>query len=1028
MTFGALDFQSIIITLQQFWADQGCLIWQPYYTQVGAGTMNPATFLRVLGPEPWNVAYVEPSIRPDDGRYGENPNRMQQHYQFQVILKPDPGNPQELYLQSLQAIGIDPHLHDIRFVEDNWESPVIGAWGLGWEVWLDGQEITQYTYFQQAGGVTIDPVSVELTYGLDRIAIALQRVRGFQEIHWNTNSDKKRLSGRPFTAGDVNLQPEQEHSKYYFEVADVQRLRQMYDLFEAEANAALAQNLAYPAYDYVLKCSHTFNVLDTRGAIGVTERQAYFGRMRDLARRVAEVYLDKRQWLEFPWLDEPEERRGTAVRGPGGMGMVEARLRTTGAPEVPLYPENSASLLFEIGTEELPAADLDAALDQLRQRVPGLLEDLRLKHGEVCVLGTPRRLVVTVADLEPRQEDLEMAVKGPPANRAFDEQGVPTPAAEGFARSKGVAVEELQVREMDGGSYTVAILRSAGRLAGEVLGEALPGLIASLRFEKSMRWNDSNVSFSRPIRWLLAMIGSQVIPFEYAGLASGSSTRGLRFRNPEEIRVGSVDEYFILLASQGILLDPGERQQVICEQVGALADQVGGTALSDPVLLAEVTNLVEAPLGILGSFDSAHLDLPREVLISVMKKHQRYFPVEGNGKLLPYFVAICNRGTDGWSLDTSLIVEGNDHVIQARFADATFFVSEDLKILLEAHVPQLRTLIFQTKLGSMLDKTQRIDELVVDLAEQVGLDDGELAIARRAAELCKADLVTKMVIEMTSLQGVMGSYYALQSGEQEDVATAIYEHYLPRFAGDVAPTTRPGLAVGLADRLDSLAGLFAAGLAPTGAKDPFGQRRAALGLVSNLITWDLDFDLSLAISVAATRLPIPITPESQAACLSFIIERLRNWLLDSGARFDVVEAVVAAQGKNPAGANRAVKELTAWVERPDWHHILPAYARCVRITRDQPERYLVDPAAFVEAGERELFKVLLDAEAKPRVPGSVDDFLNAFLPMIPIINRFFDDVLVMAEQAALRQNRLGILQRISALADGVADMSRLEGF
>ncbi|MCX8062521.1 MAG: glycine--tRNA ligase subunit alpha, partial [Anaerolineales bacterium] len=275
------SFQSIIMTLQDFWAKEGCLIWQPYYTQVGAGTMNPATALRVLGPEPWNVAYVEPSIRPDDGRYGENPNRLQMHYQFQVILKPDPGNPQEIYLRSLEALGIDPRSHDIRFVEDNWESPALGAWGLGWEVWLDGQEITQFTYFQQSGGQVLDPVSVEITYGLERIAIALQRVSSFREIQWN----------QAFTDGDVNLQAEQEHSKYYFEIADVERLRQMYDLFEAEANACLEQGLVLPAHDYVLKCSHTFNVLDTRGAIGVTERQAFFGRMRDLSRRVAEAYL-----------------------------------------------------------------------------------------------------------------------------------------------------------------------------------------------------------------------------------------------------------------------------------------------------------------------------------------------------------------------------------------------------------------------------------------------------------------------------------------------------------------------------------------------------------------------------------------------------------------------------------------------------------------------------------------------------------------------------------------------------------------
>ena len=289
----ALDFQSIIMKLQEFWAERDCLIWQPYYSQVGAGTMNPATFLRVLGPEPWDVAYVEPSIRPDDGRYGDNPNRLQQFYQFQVILKPDPGNPQEIYLDSLQALGIDPAEHDIRFVEDNWQQPAIGAWGLGWEVWLDGQEITQFTYFQQCGGLDLDPVSVEITYGLERIAMVLQGVRHFVDIRWSPER----------TYGDVNLMGEHEHSAYYFDVADVERMRKLYDMYEKEANIAIDNGLVLPAHDYVLKTSHTFNILDTRGAVGVTERQALFGRTRELARRVAEAYVAQRQQAEFPWVD-----------------------------------------------------------------------------------------------------------------------------------------------------------------------------------------------------------------------------------------------------------------------------------------------------------------------------------------------------------------------------------------------------------------------------------------------------------------------------------------------------------------------------------------------------------------------------------------------------------------------------------------------------------------------------------------------------------------------------------------------------
>jgi glycyl-tRNA synthetase len=1023
-----LDFQSIIMTLQHFWAEHGCLIWQPYYQQVGAGTLNPATALRVLGPEPWNVAYVEPSIRPDDGRYGKNPNRMQMHYQFQVILKPDPGNAQELYIASLAALGIDPLLHDLRFVEDNWESPALGAWGLGWEVWLDGQEITQFTYFQQAGGALCDPVSVEITYGLDRIAISLQRVDGFTAIRWNDR----------LTSGDINLQAEQEQSTYYFEVADVERLKAMYDLYEQEANACLAKNLILPAHDYVLKCSHTFNVLDSRGAIGITERQAYFGRMRDISRRVAEAYLASRQHLEYPWLDDQVTGSSTA-----------SQFAATPATSFPAAP---ADLLLEIGTEELPAGDLDSALEQLKSRLPSQLDELRLTHGEIHLMGTPRRLVLHIQEVAPRQSDLEQLVKGPPAERAFDSFGAPTKAGEGFARSKGVRVDDLQVVEMDGGRYVAATVRQVGRPAPEVLSEALPSIIASLRFDKSMRWNRTNVYFSRPIRWLLALFGDQVISFEYAGVHSGNLTCGLRTILPAEFPVLNAADYFSHLKAQGIFLEKSERLAIIQSQVDALNAKVGGRNLPDEALLSEVANLVEAPTSLLGSFDPGYLHLPREVLISVMKKHQRYFPVfqpipphsgrtsgltqsepsADEAGLLHYFITVANHPShNGEPIPGGeLITEGNQHVIRARFADADFFVRDDRKRRLVDFLPRLGTLTFQTRLGSMLDKTHRITALVENLLPAITLNKHEAAIAQRAAELCKADLATKMVIEMTSLQGILGRYYAIESGENEPVAEAIFEHYLPRFAGDLLPKTRPGLLVGLADRLDTLAGLFAAGMAPTGAHDPFAQRRVALGLVLALIAQNVSFDLHKGLESAARSLPISIDAETLSACQGFIIDRLRNMLLESGYRYDVVEAVVSAQGVNPAGTNQSVKQLSAWVTRPDWHSILPAYARCVRITRDLRESFEVDPQAFAEKAEGSLYSALLLAEKSLHMARhrSADSFLTAFLPMIPHINRFFDEVLVMTEETDLRQNRLALLQRIVALGSGIADMSKLEGF
>jgi glycyl-tRNA synthetase len=961
--------------------------------------MNPATFLRVLGPEPWKVAYVEPSIRPDDGRYGDNPNRMQMFYQFQVILKPDPGNPQEIYLNSLKELGIDPAEHDIRFVEDNWQQPAIGAWGLGWEVWLDGQEITQFTYFQQCGGLDLDPVSVEITYGLERIAMVLQGVRHFKDIQWSPER----------TYGDVNLMGEREHSSYYFDVADVKGMRTLYDIYEAEAKRSIDQGLVLPAHDYVLKTSHTFNILDTRGAVGVTERQKLFGRTRELARRVAETYVAQREQAEYPWVTDAKEE-STLV-------AAETPQEITAA---------TALFLLEIGTEELPTADLSYALAQLEKAVPALLDDLRLAHGEITILGTPRRLVVSVQDLATRQPDQNLEVKGPPASRAFDADGNPTRAAEGFARSKGIDVSNLVVETIDGGEYVVARVEQNGQPAMDVLSEALADLVAGIRFNKSMRWNESGVAFSRPIRWLLALLAGQVVPFSYANYQSGRETRGLRFVAPEHFDVASSEDYFSKMAAQGIILDPVARKAAVLEQANQIAAEVGGQIPEDAALLDEVTGLVEAPTAFLGKFDASYLDvLPPEVLISVMRKHQRYFVVEdAQGDLMPYFIGVRNGNAE--HLD--VVADGNEQVILARFADARFFVEKDLKKSLTDFIPELKTLTFQGELGSFYDKTQRITALVDALVPEFDLSKDEKATAQRAAQLCKADLATNMVVEMTSLQGIMGRYYALNSGEPKPVADAIFEHYLPRSATDKLPEAKPGLVVGIADRLDSLMGLFAVGLAPTGTKDPYAQRRAALGICQNLIAWELPFDLRQALAEARKVMTVDVSDEDAAACYDFILGRLRVMLLDMEFSYDVVDAVLAAKGNDPYSALLGIQQLSEVVAREDWDEILPAFSRCVRITRDLDEVYAVDATMLQEPAEKALLSALETAEGELAGKDSVEALFSAFVPMVPAINTFFDAVLVMDEDEKVRQARLGLLQRVAALSDGIADLSTLEGF
>ncbi|MEZ4679780.1 MAG: glycine--tRNA ligase subunit beta [Caldilineaceae bacterium] len=1002
--------QEVIRRLHEYWAAHGCLIWQPYSEKVGAGTMNPATVLRVLGPEPWNVAYVEPSFRADDGRYAENPNRMQMHNQYQVILKPDPGNPQELYLGSLEAIGLDRTRHDIRFVEDNWESPALGAWGLGWEVWLDGQEITQFTYFQQAGSLTLDPVSVEITYGLDRIVMYLQN----KTQVWDIDVDGQH------SFAEIYKDPEIENCVYNYELADVERLKQLYAIYQAEADACIERGLTIPAHDFVLRQSQTFNLLDARGAIGVTERAKFFAGMRNQARRVSELYVQQRERAEFPWLnnDETGDTRN-AARDTGGVTAETAPVTT---------PQ---SFLLEVGSEELPPHDVVDGITQIEANLANLLGEAKLTYDGLRVTGTTRRLVAHVTGLAPRQEDEVVEKRGPALDRAYDSLGQPTKAAEGFARGQGVAVDKLEVRD----NYVYSVKRVAGRPTVEVLPELCTTLLTGLRWSKTMRWNSSNVGYPRPLRWLVALYGTQVVSFTWAGVTSGAQSRGPRFADAAAhlpagdfttFSVADADSYFDAVAQQGIIVDRAQRQAAIIELVKEAAAAVQGTTPDDPDLLEEVTDLVEAPQALLGSFEEKYLALPTPVLIGVMKKHQRYFPVFQDGQMLPHFVTVANA--QGLA-HPDVVTAGNAGVIRARYADAAYFYRQDTARTLETYTDRLRTLTFHEKLGSMLDKVERLKLLAPAIAQRLDADESQLTTTRRAAALAKSDLVTSMVIEMTSLQGIIGEIYAKQSGESAAVGQAIREHYLPRSAGDANPATLPGLALGLADKLDSLVGLFAVGAIPTGSADPFGLRRAALGVVNNLLATEIDFSVLEGLTLAAAQQPVTVSAEALQEAITFIERRLQGVLIELGYRHDIVDAVLAVRGDNPHAAQRACAALQSLVQERWWPDTFTAYARCARITRNLDEPLLLDPAAYEEAVENELHAAYQAAAAALNGEQEIATRIGQQLQTLEgPINAFFERVLVNAEDERVRQARLALVQHIAHLPNPVADLSKVQGF
>ncbi len=993
-----MDFQEGVLALDRFWADRGCVIWQPHNEKVGAGTANPATVLRVLGPEPWNVAYVEPSVRPADGRYGENPNRWQEYYQYQVILKPAPANNIELYLASLKALGIDPLQHDIRFVEDNWQSPSLGAWGLGWEVWCDGMEITQYTYFQQSAGVDLEPVCLEITYGLERIAMFLQGASSIPEVGW--------LGDLKY--GDLHLSDEIDYCKYNFEHADVGRLQQMYELFELESKNAISHSLVLPAHDYLLRCSHTFNVMDARGAVSATQRAAYFGRMRELARAVASAYLGQRERLGYPLA----KLHATRISSP-----VQQRIHAVGpAPEAP------RDLLFEIGTEELPAADLKLAVEKLGEVVPERLGQQRLSHAGVRIAATPRRLVVYIKDLNPIQATEERFVKGPPASSAFEGDGGPSRAAQGFARSVGLPVERLVIREFDGKQYLTAVFGGGGRPTFEVLRDLLPQLIADLSFPQAMRWNATRVSFSRPIRWLVALYGDSLVDTEFAGVFSDRVSYGLRPRGSPPVVLARAEEYFDTMQAHQVIVDPEERRAEVHRQAESLSAMVGGQVPDDADLLDEVTNLVEQPVAIRGSFDPQFLELPPEVLTTVMRKHQRYFPVLKNGALLPYFIAVANGATE--NLD--LIRRGNEQVLRARFADARFFYESDKAKPLSYFMEKLGGLSFQEELGSYADKTSRLKVLAPRLAELAGAPVDELDRVRRVAELAKVDLATSVVIELTSLQGTMGRYYADHWGEEPRVAMGVAEHYLPRHAGDGFPSGWPGIAVGLADRVDTIVGLAGLGLLPSSSADPYGLRRAALGQIQVLVDRGVSLSLTSAMKESAALQPIWLSEKGLGEAIAFVQRRLRGWLVEQrGYRYDLVDAVLAERGDNPYLAYQTIDRLRAWGDRAEFQAVMQAYTRCARIVRGYEGESPLEAELLGEPAARALSEGVQRVSAEIAARADIDGVLSGLASLVGLINTFFEEILVMHEDLSVRRARLVLLQRIVAFPRGVVDLTKV---
>ncbi|MBE8955656.1 MAG: glycine--tRNA ligase subunit beta [Quinella sp. 2Q5] len=676
------------------------------------------------------------------------------------------------------------------------------------------------------------------------------------------------------------------------------------------------------------------------------------------------------------------------------------------------------TLLLEIGTEEIPAHAMPAILDQLKSLATKALTDARITFSTVRTLGTPRRLSLLVEDVADRQADIEAERRGPSVKIAFDAQGKPSKAAIGFARGQHVNADDLVTRD----GYVYAVIHEAGKNSADIFATLLPKIICDLSFPNNMRWGDLDFKFIRPLRWIVALFGADIVPFTVANVTSGRTSRGHRFLSAGNFDIPAADEYVAACEKNFVIVDQVRRREMIAAQINAVAASKGGVAEITDDLLEEVLYLVEYPTALAGEFETKYLELPAEAVITPMRDHQRYFPVKtADGKLMPLFITVRNGGSDY----IDIVRHGNERVLKARLEDARFFFNEDRKKSLAEHRDKLKTVVFQEGLGSVYAKTERLVELVKKISALVGVDATN---AIRAAELSKADLVTGMVTEFTELQGVMGREYAKLDGEADEVCAAIDEHYMPRFAGDGQPTTTAGKILSLADKIDNIVATFSRGLVPTGSQDPFALRRQALGIV-NLLTgarWSMSLGAVVECAMSLLNITDAVGREKiHHEFADFMRLRIKN-VLGSTTRYDVIDAVLDDVDDVFAVTLKAAA-LEQFLATPEAVKNIQSFVRVSNLAK-KSDSTDINAALFTTDAE----KVLHGAFAAIKVAAdeliAKQDFLGALDVLKRLstpIDSFFDSVMVMDDDLNVRANRLALLKSIDGLTGKVADFSKI---
>ncbi len=1092
------NLQQLALQLISYWVERDCVWSQPYDQPMGAGTFHPHTFLRGIGPEPWRSVYVQPCRRPVDGRYGESPYRFQHYYQLQVLLKPAPSDIVDVFLQSLESVGIRLAEHDIGLLEDDWKGPTLGAWGLGWEVRANGQEITQFTYFQQLGGMDVDVVCGEITYGLERLFMYATGAKNGMEIPYN---DK-------FTYGDVFKQNEFEFSHFNFKQADTTELLRLFGACETEVARLVESNLVLPAYDFVLTASHAFNMLDARGALSAGERQRYIGRVRECARTCAELYRSEREKLGFTMRDRlPTDGRL------GIDGVQKVNVMTSSAIDLAAYPD-TADLVLEFGVEEMPPAFqktieaesakfLDLKKNLIAQFPDPSFQKL-LTESSPEISFTQRRIILHWKGLPKESPGSVRDIWGPAERIAMAQDGSTlTPVGEGFCRKNGIDSKKVSLRDKQGTRFLFAQIQDKPVFLPSLILRQFEDWIVSLPCPLKMRWLPSDISeaFVRPVRSVLALFGGQVVPFLKSGestesqkqgadgigrfgISTGNLTFGQRIQSPQPKKITSAAEYFDFLGSIGIERRFAVRRAKLLEQGQRAVAAIGRTELSilrDDRLLDKCVGLAETPRAYVGRFSKEHLRLPAPLIASVLRDHMNAFAVtDATGALAEYFVGLASYEP----VDPVGMIEAAQQVVEGRLADGTFYFDSDLKTPMSELASKLGRQVFQEGLGSLSDKQIRIAAMVKQLCTDSSLQQHQ-AVAEQAALQCKLDLQTGCVTEFPDeMQGVMGQYLVQTQGlsglpapKQQNggiplspellaAAKGIGEHYLPLSMEGGLPETVIGVLLSFADKLDTVASLFARGDRVKGNKDPFGIRRNTLSVLRLAGTFGdrtaltvtpqqlLDYAFMSArchqcknletlhdelIEFVTARISAAWREHLNAGAADAVTRMIsrsmkvhRPWeamqsaglpaaaVLNFGQAYQLAKALDAALADNSSQLGKALasyKRARNIVEKgKDW-----LAANSIDAKLRHP-----DATLFQQPEESELFRrttqVGVSALENMKL-GKFDFYLKDLATLEKPMEAFFESVMVNVPEIPVRANRLLLLSAVLELYESFADFS-----